>query len=77
MARQTITPDNLDDLEVDEKGQLYWRGEPIVTDARLALSTFQSLLAGTVGLAAFLGGLGSCVQGVIALLHYLNRCPCS
>lgn len=76
MARQKITPDNLDDLELDEKGRLYWRGEPIITDARLALSKFQSLLAGIVGLAAFLGGLGACVQGVIVLLQYLNSCPC-
>ena len=62
MARETISPDNLDDPEVDEKGQRYWRGEPIVPDARLALGTFQSLLAGTVAPTAFLRGLGSCCK---------------
>jgi hypothetical protein len=72
MARQKITPDHLDYVEIDEHGRLFWRGEPIVTDARLALSKRQNLIAGIIGVAAVLGGLGSFVQGAIVFIEYLN-----
>lgn len=72
MARQKITPDHLDYVEIDEHGRLFWRGEPIVTDARLALSKRQNLIAGIIGLAAVLGGLGAFVQGLVVLIQYWN-----
>lgn len=68
MTRRKITPDQLDNLEFDDRGRLYWHGEPIVTDARLALSKTQSVLAILVGASAFLGGIGSFVQGLVILL---------
>lgn len=69
MARRKITPDQLDNLEFDDRGRLYWHGEPIVTDARLALSKTQNILAILVGASAFLGGLGSFAQGIVAVLQ--------
>lgn len=72
MGRQKITPDHLDYVEIDEHGRLFWRGEPIVTDARLALSKRQNLIAAIVGVAAVLGGLGSFVQGLVVFIQYVN-----
>jgi hypothetical protein len=72
MGRTKITPAQLDHFELDERGRLYWQGEPVVTDQRLALSKWQNIVAGTVGLAAVAGGLGSFVQGVVVFLQYVN-----
>lgn len=75
MGRSKITPAQLDNFELDERGRLYWHGEPVITDARLALSKRQNLVAGIVGLSAVVGGIGSFVQGLVILIQYWTAAP--
>lgn len=72
MGRTKITPAQLDHFELDERGRLYWHSEPVVTDARLALSRWQNIAAGVIGIAAIAGGIGSFVQGMVVLIQYLG-----
>lgn len=75
MTRRKITPDHLDHLELDERGRIYWQGEPIVTDSRLALTKWQNVFGVAIGISAVLGGVGSFAQGLVVLLQYWSGPP--
>ena len=52
-------------LGIDERGRLYWNGEPVVTDQRVFFS-------GWITLALVACGLSTSVIAVLTVLTYLN-----
>jgi hypothetical protein len=67
MGRHKIGPADLERMSVDEHGRLFWDGAPLVTDARLALSRTQNIVAVAIAVTTIRGGLGSFVQGLAVL----------
>jgi hypothetical protein len=55
-------------LGIDERGQLYWNGEPVVTAQRVLLSWWMSL-------AIVVGGLSMLAIATLDILAYLNMLP--
>lgn len=57
MALKSIGWDQMDNLQIDEAGRLYWKGEAVILEKRVELETYQIVLLtlGTVG--AMLAGI--------------------
>lgn len=55
-------------LGIDERGRLYWNGEPVVTAQKVLLSWWMSL-------AIVLGGLSMLAIATLDILAYLNLLP--
>ena len=66
---QSLRPISINGVSLfalDEKGNLYWDGQPVETRKRLSLTWPQAIGAFLVGLSAIAGGIGGAVQGWIA-----------
>lgn len=57
MARHEMTWDESSLFEVDEGGQLYWKGKAVILEKRLRLETYQVVLATLATLGAVLSGI--------------------
>jgi hypothetical protein len=55
-------------LGIDERGRLYWNGEPVVTAQRVFLSWWTNL-------AIVAGGLSMLAIATLDVLAYLGRLP--
>lgn len=44
-SRHKLTFDDLNELEVDDEGRLYWKGESVILEKRLRLENYQIFLA--------------------------------
>jgi hypothetical protein len=55
-------------LGIDERGRLYWNGEPVVTAQRVLLSWWTNL-------AIVAGGLSMLTIAALDVLAYLNMLP--
>ena len=55
-------------LGIDERGRLYWNGEPVVTAQRVLLSWWMNLAIGA-------GGLSMLAIALLNVLTYLNTLP--
>jgi hypothetical protein len=55
-------------MGVDDRGHLYWNGEPVVTEQRVKL-------AGWVNFAIIAGGLSTVVTAALSLLAFLGVGP--
>jgi hypothetical protein len=65
---QSLRPISIDGVSLfalDDKGNLYWDGQPVETRKRIALTWPQTIGAFLVGLCAIAGGIGGAVQGAI------------
>jgi hypothetical protein len=63
---QSLRPISLSGLNLfalDNKGNLYWDGQPVETRRRLDLTRAQAVWAVLIGLSAIAGGIGGAVQG--------------
>jgi hypothetical protein len=59
MSPRTIGIDELDGLQVDDDGRLYWRGKGVVLEQRITLKGFELALATIAATGAFLAGIHS------------------
>lgn len=57
-----ITWDQLSDLQVDDKGNLHWRGEKVKIEQRLSLRSFELFLAFAATLATVTGAVVEVLQ---------------
>ncbi|HKA39598.1 MAG TPA: hypothetical protein VKD25_07515 [Burkholderiales bacterium] len=55
-------------LGIDERGRLYWNGEPVVTAQRVLLSWWMNL-------AIVAGGISMLAMALLNGLAYLNTLP--
>jgi hypothetical protein len=55
-------------LGIDERGRLYWNGEPVVTTQRVFLSWW-------ISLAVVVGGLSTLAIALFNALAYLRMMP--
>jgi hypothetical protein len=55
-------------LGIDERGRLYWNGEPVVTAQKVLLSWWMNL-------AIVVGGLSMLAIALLGALTYLNMLP--
>ena len=58
---RSISMDEIDLLQVDRNGRLYWDGKPVEVSRRLTF--WQTVGAFTVGTFVVIGGVGSFLQG--------------
>ncbi len=61
--RRTITMEELDHFEVDESGQIYWKGTRIITEQRLTLPL-------AVNVAAVAAGIATVATAAISVVSY-------
>lgn len=57
MATRSIGIDELDGLEIDDDGKLYWRGKAVILERRLKLGGYQIFLASAATASAALSAL--------------------
>jgi hypothetical protein len=57
MAVRTIGIDELDGFQLDEAGQLYWRGQAVVLRQRITLGTWELAVAAVASAAAAVGAI--------------------
>ena len=53
MAKRVISIDELDRLEIDEDGNLYWQGNRVLTEIRLSLPRLANVAIVLAGLGTF------------------------
>jgi hypothetical protein len=63
--RRTVSLDELDHFEQDDKGQLYWKGKRIVVEQRLIISWW-------VNAAIIATGLASVASAAVSALAYFH-----
>jgi len=57
MVRHGLTWDDVSHFEVDDDGQLYWKGKAVILEKRLRLENYQIVLATLATLGAVLSGI--------------------
>lgn len=57
MARHGITFDQIDHMQVDDEGHLYWKGEAVILEKRVRLENYQVVLAILATAGALLSGI--------------------
>jgi hypothetical protein len=57
MARSVKGLDEYDAFEVDEAGQLYWKGKPVLFEQRVSLRLYEFVLATVAAIGALLAAL--------------------
>jgi hypothetical protein len=57
MSENGLSWNDLDSFGVDGKGRLLWKGEPVVTESRIHLQTYQVFLASIGAVGALLAGV--------------------
>ncbi|PWJ87812.1 hypothetical protein C8D77_114103 [Mesorhizobium loti] len=57
MARRVMGLDEYDAFEVDESGQLFWKGKPVQFEQRVSLRRYELVLATLGAIGALLAGI--------------------
>jgi hypothetical protein len=57
MAPRTISIDELDGLQIDDDGRLYWRGRSVLLERRITLRGFELFLASAAAFGALMAGI--------------------
>jgi hypothetical protein len=57
MARRTISVDELDGFELDNNGQLYWRGKGVLLEQKISLRPFELFLVGLASVSTAIAAI--------------------
>ncbi|MDE0880879.1 hypothetical protein [Aurantimonas coralicida] len=57
MHRRALSFDDMDDLEIDGDGRLYWKGKAVRVEQKVSLEAYQIVLATMAAVGAVLAGI--------------------
>lgn len=60
-----ITITQLGNLGVDDSGQLYWNGQPVITETRVRLTLW-------VNISIIVSGLSAAIIAILSIVNFLT-----